>query len=222
MKKRNWSYLGTKKKKKQSGTTKFFIALSFIVIILFSFYVSATAVAAPVVQKASEAKTRALITSAINSAIFIVMVNGVKYSDLIEITKNIESEIIQITANTILVNKIANDTARASEQIIGGYGKQKIDIPLGTLTKIPLLTGYGPDVSIYIEPICSVKCVFNSEFQGTGINQTHHKIYLEVNTEVTIITTSKTTDLTTSTQILIAESLIVGKIPEVFLSSNLF
>ncbi len=55
-----------------------------------------------------------------------------------------------------------------------------------------------------------------SEFQEAGINQTLHRIYLEVRCNVTILTPYNTMTETIVNQVLLMEGVIIGNIPDTY------
>lgn len=172
---------------------------------------------APTIVAFAEARIRSLVTAAVNDAIFNVMSDGVAYGELITIEKGLDGDAVLLSANSVMINKLANDTAKMSEQFISSIGEQGIDIPLGTLTGTPLFSGKGPKVKILVEPVGSVICRFVSEFEQAGINQTRHKIYLDVMTEVDIIIPTAESTVNTITQVLVAESILIGNVPDTYL-----
>lgn len=172
---------------------------------------------APTIVAFAEARIRSLVTAAVNDAIFNVMSDGVSYGELITIEKGLDGDAVLLSANSVMINKLANDTAKMSEQFISSIGEQGIDIPLGTLTGTPLFSGKGPKVKILVEPVGSVICRFVSEFEQAGINQTRHKIYLDVMIEVDIIIPTAESTVNTITQVLVAESILIGNVPDTYL-----
>ena len=165
----------------------------------------------PVIVSVSEARIRALTTSAVNSAIFEVMTEPTKYSELITIQKDDAGNITLIEANAIVINNLAREMAKQTETYMEAIGEQVIKIPVGTLSGSPLLSGKGPKV-----PVGSVKCHFVSEFEEAGINQSRHKIYLDIITNVSIILPTSQTTVKTNTPVLVCESIIVGKVPDTY------
>lgn len=120
-------------------------------------------------------------------------------------------------ANTIMMNKISAEVAiKVQETIneIGSAEQTSIKIPLGNIFGSQLLAQYGPKIKIKVTTIGKVKVDFYTEFEQSGINQTRHRIYLTVNTQVkTIIPfTSKTMPIQSTVPI--AETIIVGKVPD--------
>lgn len=86
----------------------------------------------------------------------------------------------------------------------------------GSFTGIKLLSGRGPGIKIKISSIGNVKTDLKSEFSSKGINQTLHRVYLKVDCEVSILTPFNNITKSISNQILIAENVIVGDIPQTY------
>ena len=84
-----------------------------------------------------------------------------------------------------------------------------------------LLAGSGPRIPISIVPVGSVQTDFETEFEACGINQTRHKVYLQLSASIRIVipTGAKTTNVTAN--MLVTESIIVGKVPESFVGYRL-
>jgi sporulation protein YunB len=79
-----------------------------------------------------------------------------------------------------------------------------------------LLAGIGPKIRITISSIGNVKTDLKSEFSSKGINQTLHRVYLQVDCEVNILTPFNNISKRITNQILIAENVIVGNIPDTY------
>ncbi len=194
----------------------------FVVLLLFlavficvSLYFSANI--NPVIQEMSEAKVRSLMTSAVNSAIYNIMTEPVGYDDLITVLTDNNGKINMIQANSLKVNELARETAKRSQESINRIGEQGLDLPMGSLTGSPVLAGQGPAIHIKILPIGSVTCKFISEFVTAGINQTRHKIYLEVQANVNIVLPVSLASVQSITQVLVCESILIGDVPQTYL-----
>ena len=196
----------------------------FVLLLIFStsiiLLVYALNSVSPTIVAFSEAKIKSLTTSAVNSAIFEVMAEPLNYGDLITIEKNDSGEITLIQANSMVINKLARDMAQSTETYITKMGEQEIKIPIGTLSGSPLLSGKGFDVTVKVLPIGSVKCKFISEFESAGINQTRHKIYLDVIASISIVLPTSQSTVKIDTPVLVSESIIIGKVPETYLSAG--
>ena len=86
----------------------------------------------------------------------------------------------------------------------------------GSFTGIHLLSGRGPGVKIRISSIGNVETDLRSEFISQGINQTLHRVYLQVKCEVNILTPFQNINREITNQVLLAENVIVGKIPSTY------
>lgn len=86
----------------------------------------------------------------------------------------------------------------------------------GSFTGIKLLAGKGPGVKIQISPVGSVETDLRSEFTSQGINQTLHRVYLDVKCKVNILTPFKDIEKEIVNQVLLVENIIVGRIPETY------
>ncbi|MDD6054519.1 MAG: sporulation protein YunB [Clostridiales bacterium] len=194
------------------------LAVIFLVIVVVCIYTLNSV--SPTIVAFSEAKIKSLTTAAVNSAIFEVMLEPISYGDLVSIEKNADGEITLIAANSMIINKLARDMAQSTETYIEKMGEQDVKIPIGTLSGSPLLAGKGFKVTIRVLPLGSVKCQFVSEFETAGINQTRHKIYLDVVASISIVLPTSQSIVKTNTPVLVSESIIVGKVPDTYLSAG--
>ena len=65
-----------------------------------------------------------------------------------------------------------------------------------------------------IANVGNVDTKLESDFVSEGINQTLHRLYLVLTCEVTILTPYSTIKLKIDNQVLIAESVIIGNVPD--------
>ncbi len=199
---------------------KYFIFLCFIFVILFLFCLYFIKVVNPLIINSSEVKVKSLALKAVNSAISDVMAESVLYNDLVNIVTNEEGKIIMLNANSIMINKLSKELVKSAQVKLSEIGDAGMTIPLGNFTGISLFIGVGPEVKIKLIPIGSVHCNFESKFETSGINQTHHRIYVNVEASVNMVLPIKNIKVKTSNQVLISESIIVGEVPSTYLNSN--
>lgn len=86
----------------------------------------------------------------------------------------------------------------------------------GSFTGIKLLSGRGPGIKIRISTVGNVETDLRSEFKAQGINQTLHRIYLQVKCEVSILTPFKDITRDISNQVLLMENVIIGTVPDTY------
>ena len=169
----------------------------------------------------SEATIRSITTVAVNDAIYYTLNDNVRYEDLITIIYDEAGNVSTITTNSLQINRIARDTAYLSQENLTKMSAEGIQVPIGALTGIEALAGFGQKINIKIIPISNVECRFVSKFEEAGINQTKHSLYLEIVSDISIILPDKTSNLASTIEVLICESVIAGKIPDAYLQASL-
>lgn len=195
----------------------FLVVLAVIVGLLYIFQYNVT----EVIMSVSEATIRSVTTVAVNDAIYYTLNDNVRYEDLISIERDGEGNVVSITTDSLKINRIARDTAYLSQENLTRMSSEGIEVPLGAFTGIEALAGFGKKIRIKIIPISNVECRFVSSFEDAGINQTKHSLYLEIVSDISIITPQRTSNLASTIEVLICESIITGKIPDVYLQSGL-
>lgn len=190
------------------------IVVLVLIVLIFSFMVN------PVIMDTVEIKSMALATRAMNSSIADVVMNSIVYDDLVNIISDDFGNITMIQANSLEINNLSKDLAQACEERITEYGGVGVTIPMGTFTGVPLLVGRGPRIKVKMTPIGSVVCKFVSHFETAGINQTVHKIYVNIAATVSVVMPLSSRKFQAVQQVLISESVIVGQVPEVYLQSD--
>lgn len=79
-----------------------------------------------------------------------------------------------------------------------------------------MLAGRGPGVKITISSVGDVETDLRSEFTSQGINQTLHRVYLQVKCNVNILTPFDNISREITNQVLLMENVIVGNIPNTY------
>lgn len=172
----------------------------------------------PVIIGYAEAKMDNMIISAVNNAIFNVLEDTVIYSDLVTVHRDDKGNITMLEANTYKISSIANRTARATDRELEKIEDQTLEFNIGSLFNSPLLTGRGPKIKVRIISDGIVYCKFKSEFESAGINQTRHKIFIEVCASMEVILPQTNEKVDCVVEIYIAEAVLVGKIPDTYLN----
>ncbi len=199
---------------------KIFIFLLIIILLLCGSFTYLNYVVNPIIIESSSAKVRSLSQDAINTAVFEVIKDSTIYDTLIHILRNEEGEIIMISSNSVQINSLSRDIIENAQLKLEKMGASGVNIPIGTFTGMPIFVGRGPNVKLKLLPIGAINCNFSSKFITAGINQTNHRIYIEVSTKVNVILPTASEIVNTKTQIMIAENIIIGKVPQTYLFSN--
>lgn len=135
------------------------------------------------------------------------------YDDLFSIEKDDQGNIMMIKSNIFPINEIISSIPIKIQESINKEERNNIKIALGTFTGMKILAGRGPNVSVRISSIGNVETDLKSEFYSQGINQTLHRVYLQIKCEITILTPFNNIQEQVTNQVLIAENVIVGNIP---------
>lgn len=214
------THINNRTKRKMPIKFKIGIIVCILLIIVLFIFVYLNYVVNPVIIEFSTAQTRSLSQKAVEEAVYCTINSGIVYDELITINRDENGDIMYISTNSLQINLLARELVKNAQVQLENMGEKGIDVPIGTFTGMPILVGRGPEINIKLLPIGSISCRFSSEFIEAGINQTNHKIYLTVTTNVSIILPTANQTIQTTTQLMIAESIIVGKIPDTYLNSS--
>ncbi len=191
--------------------------IKILVIVVIAVFVAIVIIKAiePVINKQSIVVAKSIATKISNEQATAVMANY-KYQDLCSIEKDENGNIKMIKSNIIPVNEIISDIAVRIQDELNKTQDGEVFIRLGTLTGSKLLSGRGPKVNFKIVTIGNVETDLKSEFSSAGINQTLHRIYLQVKCKVIVLTPFSSIEEEITNQVLLAEAVIVGNIPNTY------
>lgn len=164
----------------------------------------------------SYASAYSMAVETITRAVKQVVESGINYGELIETRLDGEGRVTLLQANTMRMNELASQTALLAETELNSYSNQFVEVPMGAATGIGFLSGFGPTISVKTLPVGAVHTSFQSEFASAGINQTRHKIFLTLRTTVCLIVPMGTQMVDITSSIPVAESIIVGQVPDSF------
>ena len=142
------------------------------------------------------------------------------YDTFFTIQKDEKGSIQIINANVLRINQVTSDIAVAIQKALDNNEKNKIYIHSGAITGIRFLSGTGPRIPLKIASVGNIDTDLRSEFISQGVNQTLHRVYLNVKTNVSILSSFKTIESSIENQALIAEHVIIGEIPSNYYNFN--
>ena len=162
-----------------------------------------------------------IVTKTVNDAINETISDGGYDADyFIELKKDESGSVAAITSNMAHVNLLST-TVLNSVIASTDNGVIRVGIPLGNLTGLNLLMGKGPDVSIDIIMLTSSKVDFKNEITPCGINQTKYQLMLEICVDVDVIVPWGTQSAQTVTEVIVADTVIIGDVPQTYLNGEL-
>lgn len=195
---------------------RLFWRIAAVIMIPIVLFVWADVNLRPVILTMAEAQAKVMAVQAMNSAVYEIMREGGMYSDLMTVVMDDNGRVSLMQANTARMNEMATQAALAVQRNLANIANDGISIPLGAALGSKLLAGSGPSVKVKVVPAGAVSTEFVSEFTTAGINQTRHKIYLQINTSVQMVIPTGTQTAQVSAHVPVAESIIVGEVPDSF------
>lgn len=188
-----------------------------IVVLIIAFSVVKLVIDAvlPIFNTLCENRAKSIATIISNEQATIVMTEH-SYDELFTIEKDNNGNVVMIKANVVPVNEIISDVANKIQEQIDQRGREDVEIALGSFTGFKLLAGRGPGIKIRISSIGNVETDLRSEFTSQGINQTLHRVYLQVKCRVSILTPFNDIEQEITNQVLLAENVIIGNIPSTY------
>lgn len=202
-----------KYKKKSKFKTEFFFILS-ILFLLFSIFIYAfDRIVIPTVIIVAESEIKAKVSEIVSTNALLIYKEDFNYDELVKIEKDADGYITMVRTDTLKMNSIASSVALKSQKDIANIGSMGIKLPMGYITKNNIMSYWGPKVTIKMEPVGYTKTSYDSRFESAGINQTRHKIYLNMESKVRIIIPLQSREVELKTEIPIIETIIVGKVP---------
>ncbi len=167
----------------------------------------------------AETAVKGDITRNINLSIYDTLnQRNINYNEIAKIDRNTDNTISSIIIDSIKVNKIANELSFKIYDCIKSES-HTYGIPIGNALGYKYLSGVGPKIPITVISIGAANYKINSDFISEGINQTVHRISIVFTTEIVCTVPFHECNNLLEYEIILSETLIVGKIPQVFLSS---
>lgn len=168
----------------------------------------------PTLETIAEARAKVIATQAINDAINTKIAQEIKYGLLITVHTDHNGKPSWAQVNTMEVNRIVAATTMRVQESLGAISGQIVKIPLGQAFGSKLLANMGPRIPFTIIPVGTVNVEVTDAFDAAGINQTRHKIYLEVFTDVQIVIPFVTRAVQVHSQVPIADVTYLGEVPQ--------
>lgn len=174
-----------------------------------------------VIQELAETQVKNTTSDLTNDAIAKQIADGtIQYDRIVFFEKDLNGRITALKTNMSEVNRLKTDILNIINDEILALDTSDLGIPLGSLFLPEFLSGKGPAIPVHILSIRNSDAVFESSFTQAGINQTMHKLVMLVNVDVAILVLGQTSSFTINSEVVVAETVIVGDVPETFLQTG--
>lgn len=198
---------------------KLIVILLLILLIAFFFWLRRTY--RDVVRDLAQTQVKNTTSDLTNDAIARQIADGVvQYDRIVYFEKDLEGRITALKTNIGEVNRLKTDILNIINDEILALDHSDIGIPLGSLILPEILSGRGPVIPVHILSIRNSDANFASHFSQAGINQTLHQVTMEVSIDVSVLVLGQTTSFTMESQVVVAETVIVGQVPNTFLQTG--
>lgn len=146
----------------------------------------------------------------------ILMNTDTGYDSLVSIKRDADGNIVSIETDAMQINLLKSKINSAVAKNLSGLSAKELGIPIGSLTGLALLNGRGPKISTVISITGSAQTSFYDTFGDAGINQTRHQLFLKTTATMLIVFPGETVTAAYTYTTLVAETIIVGKVPEMY------
>lgn len=188
-----------------------------VIILLVTSFVLIEKKITPTVFAIAEAKTKVMLVEAISKSVKDKIAKNVQYKDLISIHKNSQGQVTLIQVNTIEINRLESDTTLEVIKALEESTLNYIQFPIGMITGSKILADLGPPIRVFLYPLGSVQVNTSESFEHAGINQTRHRVILDITAEIKMVQPLMSSKVTVRTDVPIAETIIIGEVPRAIL-----
>lgn len=200
-----------------TGRQRVLIWLTVIFTLLLALTVAVVLHMKPVVVDLATARTSNAVNRIVVAAVNDAVDSGrIDYEQLVDFDKDAEGHVTALRSNMAAFNRLQASIADDILQRMAEVSSTDLAIPIGTLTGSPLLAGRGPCLRVRMQSVGTATARFDNQFSSAGINQTRHRIILDVDVHVSILLPGLTTYTKVSNEISVAETVIVGGVPDTY------
>jgi sporulation protein YunB len=161
--------------------------------------------------------TSDLINDAIDSQ---MLNNNIQYDRIVYFEKDLEGRITALKTNMSEVNRLKTAILNLINDEILAMDTSELGIPIGNFLFPEIFSGKGPSIPIRILSIRNSDASFHSAFSEAGINQTLQKLNMDIQVDVSVLVLGQINSFTVSSQVVVAETIIVGQVPEMFFQNG--
>ena len=199
-------------KKNQSSKQKIKKLILKIIIIIFILLVIFFKAAYPIFIASCETEATSTAINILNDEVNEAMIIYT-YDDLVNVVKDDNGSVSYIEAKIVPINQLITEITGNIQAEIDNTDSVIVDINLGTISGISILSNISPKLKIKLESGGAIESEISSEFTSVGINQTLHRIYLNLECKIEILTPFETIAKSISAEVLLTETIIVGDVP---------
>lgn len=167
----------------------------------------------PVLEAWAQTRAVSLATAAISAAVEEVMTDSLSSTSLAHLIRDGEGSLQGIQYNMGEINRVSSQAAQRILENLEQLGQQVFPIPLGQLSGLAFLATRGPGIPVRIIPVGALRATPVASFASAGINQTWHRVFLDVQVTMRVAVPLVEEELVVSMQIPMVEEVFMGTVP---------
>lgn len=172
----------------------------------------------PNLEEVGRLRANVMVSQIVNKALNEQFYGKDDMGNLLIRKSNGEGQLEMLQANTQAMNLLITEISLELQKQYAERPEDVYTVPLGTLLGDKFLSQASPQVDIRIKPISVSSTDFKTEFTSEGINQTKYKVYITMKSKVKVIAPFISETFNVSTTVLIAEAVILGTVPNSYVS----
>lgn len=163
----------------------------------------------------SEAQVQNHLTQLANRSVTQVLAaQELSYSDMV--TLQATGSLSTLATDTVALNRLRASVLEDIVTQVESIDSKSLGVPLGALTGVDLLSGLGPRLPVQVISVASAEGQYRNDFISAGINQTLHRIVLDITLNAKLLLPGGVVEMMVSTPVCVAETVIVGQVPQTY------
>lgn len=143
-----------------------------------------------------------------------------RYSDMVLMDPGAGVGIATLTTETVRLNDFRSALLERIVSQVETLDSRCLGVPLGALTGVDIISGSGPNLPVKVLSVASAEGAYRNDFIGAGINQTLHRVMLDITVTAKILMPGGIVDAVVSTPVCVAETIIIGQVPQTYVGLN--
>lgn len=173
----------------------------------------------PMIKTMAVSKAVNLISLAVSEETdYALAQEQLNYHDFVEMANGASGQVTSLSIKTAEGASFKRLVTQRLVRRLEDVDSNVLDVPLGNLTGVLLLSALGPSVRVRIHSVGDITAVYENEFTSAGVNQTKHSVYLNVSVTVHLLIPGEIIPVTAEDRVCVAETIIVGQVPDTYLN----
>lgn len=199
-------------KRKGRMRLRLFVCVLLAVVVILVLFLRLSI--APLIEELAKARVENRASYIINEAIEAQLRSeDIDYENIVYLEKDVNGAITALKTNINEINRLKTQILSVIDTMLLDLDVSEVGLPLGSLILPELFSGAGPKLPVKVMAISASDADFRNDFSEAGINQTSHRIMMDVTITMAVLTPVGTESVTVTSGVVVAETVIVGSVP---------